>query len=588
VAAAEGNPLFLEQLAAHALDGPLAPGHVPASLESLLASRLDSLKPDERAVLERAAIVGREFTRAAVDALSTDDTRESASRLLALVRRRLVRPDPERAAEDAFIFDHALIREATYAAIAKAERARLHEQLARWLDGRGELDEIVGYHLEQAVLNRREAGDDADSLAEEAAERLGRAGERAVGSRDHRSAVTLLTRAATLLDEASLRRLELECLLSVPLKILWERDRALDLIDDVGRRAASIPNRRLELRAWVEQIWLRFADASDPNAVVATLEETVRACEEEGDEFGVARALYTLAAAESLLRGRFDAGLDAARRCADIYARRGERGLVDSMLVSCMADGSVPLADAVAYAESRLRSNDMPRSLEALLTTDLALLKAHTGCFEESRVLLDHGRVRLSDAGDEVALQTRWSSSATTIDLLAGETRSAESIAARALAAAEAHGDRSWQARFLCALAEAAFLNGDYEQTLSLTDDARDLGLPTDVFHALGWRSPRARALAKAGDHKAAEELAREALDLVDATDFLVGRGQARVVLADVLQAMGSDEDAAVSAEEGAALLAAKGATLLAERARGQVAALRGGEPGDRTPLERP
>ena len=86
--------MFLEQLAAHVLDGPLAPGHVPASLESLLASRLDSLKPDERAVLERAAIVGREFTRAAVDALSTDDTRGSASPLLALVRRRLVRPDP--------------------------------------------------------------------------------------------------------------------------------------------------------------------------------------------------------------------------------------------------------------------------------------------------------------------------------------------------------------------------------------------------------------------------------------------------------------------------------------------------------------
>ena len=71
IAAAEGNPLFLEQLAAHALDGPLEAGRVPASLESLLASRLDSLGPRERVVLERAAVVGREFTRAAVDAALT-------------------------------------------------------------------------------------------------------------------------------------------------------------------------------------------------------------------------------------------------------------------------------------------------------------------------------------------------------------------------------------------------------------------------------------------------------------------------------------------------------------------------------------
>ena len=97
-------------------------------------------------MLERAAIVGREFTRAAVDALSPDEAPGAATALLALVRRRLVRPDTERPAEDAFLFDHALIRDATYAAIAKSERARLHEELARWLDRRGELDEIVGHH----------------------------------------------------------------------------------------------------------------------------------------------------------------------------------------------------------------------------------------------------------------------------------------------------------------------------------------------------------------------------------------------------------------------------------------------------------
>ena len=182
VSAAEGNPLFIEQLAAHALDGPVDAGRVPASLEFLLASRLDSLPLAERAVLERASIVGREFTRAAVDALAPDDAPGAATALLALVRRRLVRPDTERASDDAFLFDHALIRDATYAAVAKFERAQLHERLARWLDQRDALDEVVGYHFEQATLNQREAGGEHASLASAAAVRLGRAGPARCGA----------------------------------------------------------------------------------------------------------------------------------------------------------------------------------------------------------------------------------------------------------------------------------------------------------------------------------------------------------------------------------------------------------------------
>ena len=86
---------------------------------------------------------------------------------------------------------------------------------------------------------------------------------------------------------------------------------------------------------------------------------------------------------------------------------------------------------------------------------------------------------------------------------------------------------------------------------------------------------------------QAAEELARETLDMVDSTDYLLGRGEVRVVLADVLAAAGRSEDGATAAEQGAVLLETKGATLLAERARAQIAALRGGEPVNRAPLER-
>ena len=71
--AAEGNPLFLEQLVAAAAEQGLEPGRIPSSLDALLASRLDRLPADEREVLEHAAVVGREFTRADVEALSESE-----------------------------------------------------------------------------------------------------------------------------------------------------------------------------------------------------------------------------------------------------------------------------------------------------------------------------------------------------------------------------------------------------------------------------------------------------------------------------------------------------------------------------------
>ena len=587
VGVAEGNPLFLEQLAAHALDNPLETAPIPASLESLLASRLDSLSPGERGVLERAAVVGREFTRAAVDTLSADKTRGSATALLALVRRRLVRPDTERPTDDAFLFEHALVRDATYAAITKTERARLHEQLARWLDPRGELDEIIGHHLEHAALNLREVGDDAEVLAREASGRLAQAGERALWSRDNFAAVSLLERAIGLLAETEPRRLELECLISVPLKNLWEWRRADELLDDVVRRAVAMGDRRLELRALVEQVWPRFIRGRADSETTTSLHEAVRVFEERNDVLGLARAWFTLAMAEARILGRFDAAVDAGRHAADCFARYGMAGTGDSLVADLMADGPTPVTEVIAFCESRLGRSDAPLSLEGSMLLVLAWVRAWSGELELARELLDRSRVRWRAVGDEVAIATAVSLCASQIEVLAGDTLKVEEIARPGLERARLRDDPNWQTMFIGPLADAAVLDGDYERALVLTDEARRTANGTDVYHAYSWRSPQARALAWMGRVDAAEELARESLEIIDSTDFLLGRGGMRVVLADVLAAAGRTEAAVRAAEEGAVLLEAKGATLLVEHARARIEALRGGEPGTRAPLGR-
>ena len=116
-----GNPLFAEQLLALVHEAPeLALDKTPATVEALLAGRLDRLDPRELRVVRRAAVIGRRFTRAELVDLSADD--DVDRHLVNLTERGLVRP-----VRDVFRFHHVLVRDVAYRGIPKAERAELHE-----------------------------------------------------------------------------------------------------------------------------------------------------------------------------------------------------------------------------------------------------------------------------------------------------------------------------------------------------------------------------------------------------------------------------------------------------------------------------
>ena len=140
----------------------------PASIQSLLAARIEQLPEAEREILQRASVVGKVFWWGAVEELSPDRrSTEIGSRLQDLVRKGMVRPDTSAiAGHDAFRFRHILIRDAAYESLPRAVRAELHERLAGWIERTvgeriDEYEEIVGYHLEQASTRssppRREA-----------------------------------------------------------------------------------------------------------------------------------------------------------------------------------------------------------------------------------------------------------------------------------------------------------------------------------------------------------------------------------------------------------------------------------------------
>ncbi|MFZ1878671.1 MAG: adenylate/guanylate cyclase domain-containing protein [Gaiellaceae bacterium] len=235
--ASGGNPLFIsEMLAMVAEDGDV---DVPPTLRALLAARLDQLDGAERRVLERGSIEGEIFHRGAVQALVPEET-QITTRLAALVRRQLVRPDRAQiAGEDGYRFRHLLFRDAAYDALPKAVRADLHARFADWLDEHGyslvERDEIVGYHLEQASRYMAELGQADPDVADRAALRLAAAGRRAGDRLDYRTAHALLSRAVELLRP---RRLDLALELEAAWRIVDGRA-AAEEADVVAMRAEA-------------------------------------------------------------------------------------------------------------------------------------------------------------------------------------------------------------------------------------------------------------------------------------------------------------------------------------------------------------
>ncbi len=225
LAAAEGNPLFVEEMLGKMIDdGTLRNGPagwvfdgaadaitVPVTVSALIAARIDALDRPERSAAERASVVGRVFERGAVSELSTIAERGTLSgRLLALTRKQLITPDGSGLdGDDAFRFRHVLIRDAAYDRLSKSDRADLHERFAEWLerstaDRAGEYVELLAHHLAAAAEYRLELGtltsEHGDRLAAAAVDRLTEAAEHATAVFAHPEAARLYGRALSILE----------------------------------------------------------------------------------------------------------------------------------------------------------------------------------------------------------------------------------------------------------------------------------------------------------------------------------------------------------------------------------------------------
>jgi len=570
---AEGVPLFLEQLAAHAVESDPADDRVPSTLDSLLASRIDALEVGERGVLERAAIVGRVFSRESVVALTPDaEVAELDGRLASLGRRRLVR---SRGSEHEFV--HVLVRDGTYGAIGRTERTGMHERFARYLDANAAGDEIVGTHLERAALD---ATDDGlrGALCREAAIRLGRAGARADARFDDWAALNLFERATALLGADDPDRLELECRLGKSLKEISELPRSVALLESVADRSHAIGNRHLELRAQVELVWPRLLDGSISAAAAGTLlDEAIECFDEVGDDLGVGRAEF----AHVLRLGDFGTQADLASqhaaRAEAAFCRAGIDGQISVAEVVLAVQGSATIDQAIQLCEQQFRAHPDHVRAHASLHVWLAYLHALKGDLDSARAYAATGRTELFELGMEVELEVVAADLIGSIEAHALEWQAAEGIFEKALAYTRRRGwhySRAWGAYFVTRLAEVALACNDSERAARMAEEALRISPVGDRLTRVWTRRVSGRALAATGHPRKALTLAREALEIAGASDDLVERGEATLDLADVLEQAGRLDAAREAVVQGLELLDSKGATLPAANGRARFAEL--------------
>ena len=298
--AAEGNPLFVEEMVALLQESGDDEVVVPPTIQALLAARLDQLEPRERNVLQCGAIEGRTFHQGAVLALNPEENELTAC-LTALVRKELIRSDPALFPnEEAFRFRHLLSRDAAYEALPKANRAELHERFADWLDEHGdglvELDEMLGYHLEQAARFNEELGRPGAALAARASARLGVAGIRALDRADMVGAINLLGRATTLLPPNDDARATLELELGEALQEAGRLAEAEALLEQTAAEAKCSGRSLIHRRAQLGLVSIRIQTRgeSEHPQLRRDLEPLVAAFEQAGDHRDAANALRLL------------------------------------------------------------------------------------------------------------------------------------------------------------------------------------------------------------------------------------------------------------------------------------------------------
>jgi len=383
VGRAEGIPLYAVEMVRGLLtdglierqgevyvpSGDLSTLRVPESLRSLIASRLDALAPEDRALLQEASVLGQVFSADALAAITGTDADGLAERLRGLVRRELldVETDPRSPERGQYRFVQSLIREVAYGTLARRERRSRHLAVARHFEATGD-DELAGV-LASHYVSAYEASDEgpeADAIATQARLALGGAAERAAALGAHHQAVAHLERALALASSPTERAPLLDR------AAMSAAAAAMDEAVDYAQRAVAA-----------------YRELGDP---VAETHAAARLGRVLIDASRVPEASAALEAAVPAADGLDDPSAAAALR-AQLSRCLMRLGRAEESIAS--ADLALPVAE---------RHNLEPLLAEALLNKGSSMVQL--GRRREGAALM-HAAIEIADRLDDAALRIR-------------------------------------------------------------------------------------------------------------------------------------------------------------------------------------
>ncbi len=574
---AGGNPLFLEEMLRMLEDDGLirrsdrADGGwevtadltsitVPASIQALLAARLDRLSAEERTVIRCASVIGRVFWWGAVAELAPEEIRPRVGgHLQTLVRKDLIRPERSTfSGEDAFRFHHLLIQEAAYRGTPKELRALLHERFAGWVERAagervGEQEEVIGFHLERAFRYRSELGppdERSTDLAVRAAKRLSSAGRRAVARGDMPAASDLLGRAAELLPSGHPERRALLPELGEALSECGDLQRADAVLAEAAELAEAGGD--LGLRAHATIVRLLVLESTDPKRrseeALAEVEQILSLLEELGDDRGMARA-YRLVADLQWTRSRYAAVDDALERAIEHARRAGavwEEAESMAQYTGSGVYGPAPVAEVARRCERVLASSRAGGAIEARALRALASVRAMEGRFDEARTLARRAKEMLDDLG--LRLRAAFvSETLGSIETLAGDHAAAERELRAGFEVVKELGERGFLSTVAALLARCLVEQGRLGEAERFVTVSREAAAPDDLATQVTLRGARARILAAKGRLDEAERVAAEAVRLAEGTDDLNACADTLLDQAEVLRAAGAVDRAAAA-----------------------------------------
>ncbi|MBD0338044.1 MAG: AAA family ATPase [Thermoleophilia bacterium] len=449
---AAGNPLYAEEFVRMLAAGGTVDARLPETVQGIVSARIDLLPAREKEVVHAAAVLGKVFWSDALAALAGLEPWQLDETLRALERKEFVRREQRSAVAGAtqHAFVHALVRDAAYAQLPRATRARLHLAAAEWIeslpDDRSEdRAETLAHHYLSAIELRRAAGESIEELAPRAVGALHEAGERALALSAFQPAARFLALALELVPGGE----------EPAAALLFAAGKAFGFGGRGGDELASA------------------VDAFEAAGDVERAAEAAVAASWHKWHASPGEAHAWLERALSLVEGR-----PVSRAKALVVAEQARRTMIDYQKDTALDLSVQAVALAEAIGDDEIRAD--------ALVTQGVILATHgdargIAMIEEALALVGH-RGRVASRG-YTNLGVAWAE--------AGDYRRAAAVLERGIEGAERDGEEQG-ARFMRGnLMGFRYALGDWDGALSLVE--RFLAEGDDQYQASAARELRAR-----------------------------------------------------------------------------------------------